>query len=442
MLVRFWGTRGSVARPGPSTLRHGGNTSCVEVRADDGTLVLLDCGTGAYEFARSHRDTGLPRRGHLLIGHTHWDHIQGFPFFDPLFDEASSWDFYAPGGRGRDLESTLAGQMVYEYHPLPLRDVLADVRFHDLTEGLLDCGGIRVRTHYLNHPALTLGYRLEADGATLVYSSDHEPHSLHPLNEEPGAIPVHYEDLRHIGFLRGADLVIHDAQYTLAEYADRAGWGHTPAERAVDYAIAAGVARLALYHHDPARDDQQLDELVEQCRKRAALGAHVPDVFAAREGQEIELPRRERATPRPVEPSESALLAQVPRRAASVLIVEDDPDMRALLKEALAAEQLRLLTASDGDEAVELALRERPSLMLLDLNIPRRDGLEVCRHLRGAAEERIRDMPILVLTGVRRREEDVVTAFEAGATDFLTKPIKPTLVRSRVRGWLMRTRPD
>ena len=170
------------ARPGPTTLRYGGNTACVEVRAADGTLVVLDCGTGAYALGRELANgRSGPVRGHLLIGHTHWDHIQGFPFFEPLFTPEHRWSVYAPGRSSRQLEETLAGQMAYAYSPINLEALRARVEFQDLAEGSLQLGGIHVQTQYLNHPALTLGYRLEADGATLVYATDHEPHSLHPL---------------------------------------------------------------------------------------------------------------------------------------------------------------------------------------------------------------------------------------------------------------------
>ena len=152
-----------------------------------------------------------------------------------------------------------------------------------------ELGGIRVTTQYLNHPALGLGYRLEADGATLVYATDHEPHSLHPLDAPPGAQPVHHEDRRHVRFLEDADLVIHDAQYTLADFPAKSGWGHTPVERAVDYAILARAKRLALFHHDPSRDDDGVDELCALAVERASRGDYVPQVFGAAEGEVLEL---------------------------------------------------------------------------------------------------------------------------------------------------------
>ena len=437
MRVRFWGTRGSIAKPGPTTLRHGGNTSCVEVRSSDGTLVVLDCGTGAHALGREIASGSSPR-GHLLIGHTHWDHIQGFPFFAPFFTPGNHWSVYAPGGRGRQLEDTLAGQMAYEYSPIDLESLRAQVEFHELTEGMLELGGIRVRTQYLNHPALTLGYRLECDGAALVYATDHEPHTLHPEGAPPGAPLIHSEDRRHVRFLEGADLVIHDAQYTLADFPARVGWGHTPVERAVDYAMLAGAKRLALFHHDPERHDEAVDRVVAAAQARARDAGSALEVFSGSEGSSIEL-----SGPAPLERpasrvARSALLSQTVARPDRVLIVDDDPDMVALLEVTLESEGVLVQSAGDAESALRSAREARPSLMLLDLHLPGRDGLDVCRALHEDPDPGLAELPVLVLTGARVKESDLIDVFLAGATDYLTKPIKPTLVRSRVRGWLLR----
>lgn len=439
MRVRFWGTRGSIPTPGSSTLRYGGNTSCVEVQASDGTLVILDCGTGARGLGQDLAARPHSIQGHLLIGHTHWDHIQGFPFFTPLFSPDNTWDIYAPGDRGWQIEACLAGQMAYEYFPITLEALHADVRLHDLKEGSFDLGSIRVSTQYLNHPALTLGYRLEADGATVVYATDHEPHSLLPYEAPPGEMPIHHEDRRHIRFLEGADLVIHDAQYVLADFPAKAGWGHAPMERVVDYALLARVKQLALFHHDPDRGDEAVDCLSDAAQTRADAGRDPLRVFAAAEGQVIEL-GTERALPRPaLAPHASALLARSPKAASTVLIVDDDPDMVMLLEATLGAEGVRVLTAPNGHAALTLAREIGPSLILLDMNLPELDGLAVCRILRAESDSRLHDIPIVILTGEKLKETDVIEAFASGATDYLTKPIKPTLVRSRVRAWLSRT---
>jgi phosphoribosyl 1,2-cyclic phosphodiesterase len=176
--VQFWGTRGSIPKPGPSTARYGGNTSCIEVRSARGTLVVIDCGTGAHSLGQNLMSSGAKGlRGHILISHTHWDHIQGLPFFAPLFVPGNQWDIYGPKVLDQSLREALAGQMQYTYFPVTPDQFGATIRDHDLVEGTFNIDDIKIITHYLNHPALTLGYRLETDGATIVYCCDHEPFS-------------------------------------------------------------------------------------------------------------------------------------------------------------------------------------------------------------------------------------------------------------------------
>jgi phosphoribosyl 1,2-cyclic phosphodiesterase/CheY-like chemotaxis protein len=438
MRIRFWGTRGSIARPGPATLRHGGNTSCVEVVADDGTLVVLDCGTGAHELALDlRRRARRPATGHVLIGHTHWDHIQGFPFFEPLYDPSARWEIYAPGDRDGDLQRTFAGQMSPEHHPIALGDLKAGVDFHVLKEGNFRIGAIRVTAQYLHHPALTLGYRLEVDGRSLVYATDHEPHAS-PAQDAAGAAPIHPEDRRHIAFLSGADLVIHDAQYTLAEYPARRGWGHTPVETAVDYAIAAGARRLALFHHDPERDDAAVDALVLLARNRAAAAGATLEVLAAAEGLELELGGDATSASR-APGIGSALVAHAVPLARTVLLAGDDPGLQDRVAAVLSQDGLRVVQVHELGAALEAVHQTPPSLLLLDLDVPRSEVLAACRMLRTASDPRLRELPVLLVGGSPPSESEVREAFEAGATDYLARPLKPTLLRSRIRGWLLRS---
>lgn len=274
MRLRFWGTRGSIAAPGPETLRYGGNTACVEVRADDGTLLVFDCGTGARKLGLTLAQEG-PARVHLFISHTHSDHIQGLPFFVPAFLRGSHLTIYGPAGIDRSFPSAVGGQMDYAYFPVPIRDLPARVDFEELGEGDFAVGDIHVRTHYLNHTAPTLAYRIELGGVTVVYATDHEPHAdvaWHP--DPPGADQTdalpHPGDARHAEFLAGADLVIHDAQYTAAEFPAKIGWGHSPVEYAVGVALAARARRLALFHHDPMRGDDAIDALLAAARAQIA----------------------------------------------------------------------------------------------------------------------------------------------------------------------------
>ena len=443
MRIRFWGTRGSMAKPGPTTLRYGGNTSCVEVRPADGTLIVLDCGTGAHELGQALAAAGQPVRGHLLLTHMHWDHIQGFPFFAPLFIRDNEWDVHAPAGFGKRLEDALAGQMESTYFPVTLAQLDATLRFHQVEEGGFDLGTTRVRTRYLNHPAIAIAYRLETDGVSVVYATDHEPHSPHQPAGTPGGAPVavHREDVRHVEFLAGADLVIHDAQYTLAEYPGKVGWGHSAAEHVVDYAVAARARRLALFHHDPLRSDDAVDALVDVCRQRAAATGAALDVFAAAEGQVVELSDAAGGNgSRAWAPDAPAPGAPARATAATILIVDDEQAIVDLLRETLEPEGFRILSARNGERALEVARAERPDLLLLDLQMPGRSGLEVCRTLRAEPDARLREVPVVLLTA-HAGPEDTAAGFAAGVTDYLAKPFRPSHIRSRVHTWLLRRRP-
>jgi CheY-like chemotaxis protein len=433
MQIRFWGTRGSLAKPGPGTLRYGGNTSCVEVRTAAGTLIVLDCGTGAHGLGQALMGSGAPVRGHLMITHTHWDHIQGFPFFAPLFGRGHEWDIYAPGGLGQQLEQTLAGQMEYTYFPVTLAQLGATIRYHDLVEGSFSVEDVRVVAKYLNHPALALGYRLEVGGVTVVYASDHEPHTPWASEAVGGKSLAHREDLRHVEFLRGADLVIHDAQYDLGEYREKIGWGHTPAECAVDYALAAGVRRLAVYHHDPMRDDAGVDGLIESCRQRVAASRGQLEVFAAAEGQVVDLVEGAGAAAPAARPTTAPSRAT----AETILVADDDPSIVMLLRASLESDGFRVVTADDGMAALDLARVERPALLLLDWQMPRASGVEVTQALRGDADPELAATPVVLITA-QSGSENTAAGFAAGVTDYLTKPFRPAHVRARVRAWLLR----
>ena len=252
---------------------------------------------------------------------------------------------------------------------------------------------------------------------------------------------MHQEERGHIEFLSGADLIIHDAQYTAAEYAQKIGWGHSPVTYVVDVALAARGKRLALFHHDPTRGDAELDQVLETCRERAAAAQSPLDIIAAAEGQWIELSADTVAPATAASLTPSGLVGAAPRTAGTpgtVLIVDDEPDVVGLLMATLRPEGFRLLSANDGETALALARAERPALILLDWMMPGRTGLEVCRALRAEADLQLRQVPVVLLTS-RAEGEDIAAGFAAGATDYLAKPFKPSHVRSRVRGWLLRS---
>ena len=427
MRVTFYGTRGSIATPGPSTLRYGGNTSCVAVRSEAGTLVILDIGTGAAVLGRElmaeMAQSGKKLSGHIMIGHTHWDHIQGLPFFAPLFVPGNEWDIYAPRGLRESLQDTLAGQMEYTYFPVELDQLGATIRYHDLIEGSLTVGDIAVTARYLNHPALTLGYRLHADGATMVYSCDHEPHSR-ALAVGPGLIEG--QDAEHADFLRDADLCIHDAQYVASEYAAKVGWGHSTVEYAVTVARHAGVKRLALTHHDPTRNDAAVDAVLQGLAESGAAGDM--EIFAAAEGMEIAL-KGEAERP-PVHEHVSAHTNVTSSVAAGkVLMAMEDPDRIEKMRKILVDDHLRE-TVVAPHEAAQAVHDDPPSLVVLE-----DDGGEKTAAIARALRTAHPDLPIMLVT---KHGEDAAGGEGHHFTDKLAEPFSPQYARARMRAALLR----
>lgn len=434
MLVRFWGTRGSIATPGPTTVRFGGNTSCVEVRPDDGAVIVIDCGTGAHALGQALIDAGKARTGHILISHTHWDHIQGLPFFGPLFEAANEWHIYGPRGLGQPLRDVLAGQMDYAYFPVALNAFAANVHFHEIVEGAFSIGDTRITTHYLNHPALTVGYRIEADGASLVYASDHEPHSADAGHGHSEV--VEGGDAAHVEFIRDADLLIHDAQYTAEEYPDKVGWGHSTIEYAVDMAIAAGVKRVALYHHDPGRSDDAVDGLIGIARARGAAAGSALEVFGAAEGETIELEGAEREGFAPFLPS--SLVNPTDDLAKElVLIANVTAEDRDMLAAAAEADEIPILADASLETVKDMVGTGRASLVFLG-DADGGDPLDYCRELRALQNADAEHQTPIIIVGDQGRV-DIERGEEAGVTDWLTRPYSLQYARSRLRAWLMRS---
>jgi CheY-like chemotaxis protein/phosphoribosyl 1,2-cyclic phosphodiesterase len=430
-------------------MRYGGNTPCVEVRTADGHLVILDCGTGAQGLGQALLAAAEgPVRGHLLLTHMHWDHIQGLPFFAPLFAPGNAWDIYGPGSPGQPLQALLEGQMAYPYFPIALHQFGATIRYHTLVERAFQIGDLRITPRYLNHPALTLGYRLETGSVTVVYATDHEPHvpyqphmSHLPMTESAGWL-MHREEQGHTAFLAGADLVIHDAQYSLAEYQQRLGWGHSPVEYTVDVALAARAKQLALFHHEPWHDDETLEGLVQVGRQRVAAGAGTLDVFAAAEGQVIDLPEPP-SHMRPYDTGLAHALEPATNRATAlahtVLLVDHEPQTIRLITDALRPEGYRVLAVPDAETALRLARAERPALILLHWHLPDTHGLALCHTLRAEADPQLHRVPMVLLAS-QTTGEHIAAGFAAGVMDYLPIPCKPTYIRARVCGWLLRTR--
>jgi ribonuclease BN (tRNA processing enzyme)/DNA-binding response OmpR family regulator len=439
MEVTFWGTRGSIAKAGPSTVRYGGNTSCVAVRSGGGTLLVIDCGTGVHGLGQhllAEAGDG-PIDGHVLVSHTHWDHIQGLPFFAPLFRSGSTWHIYGPSGLGTSLGEILAGQMEYSYFPVSIEQLAADVSHHDLLEGAFECGDVHVETQYLNHPALTLGYRLDVDGAVVVYASDHEPHD-HDL-ARGGDIAQNRHDDAHAAFVAGADLLIHDAQYLASEYPDRVGWGHSTVEYVIDVAARADVARVALYHHDPNRTDAALDELVERARRYAASVGYGGEVFAAMEGMTVrvtgtadpETRRRRRTEPGVLTASASAL----PESSSSVVVFARTPEIVGVLGGVATAERLDVTVTGDLRHTLAAVDAERPGVVLVEA-VDDDGGFDLVSAIRELDAPYGADVPIIMVGPAEARWRP--DAIETGITEWLVWPASEFFVRTKLRAWLLR----
>ncbi len=435
MRIKFWGTRGSIPTPGPRTVRYGGNTACIEIRTSGGALFILDCGTGLRELGRALMLEPQPIVGNILLSHTHWDHTQGFAHFAPVFQKGNQFTIFAsPGGVDRRLSEVLAGQMDYLYWPLTLEELQSSMAFKEVGEESFNVGDVQVKTRFLNHTILTLGFRIMVGGVTVTYIADHEPFSLNLFRagvEKPSLSDiVHDGDRQHAEFLAGSDVVIHEAQYTGGEYSARRGWGHSIADYVVDIAMAGGVKQVVLTHHDPEHDDDFLDELEANSQARARAAGSSLRVIAASEGMEIFLPELVGQSPGDV----MLQPAVVRLDRARILVADDEPGMVRFIQLALAKDGYDILEAKNGEEAIEIVQRERPDLILLDVQMPRMDGYEVAQRLRALSE--FKDIPIIMLTAFVE-EENIVRGFASGVNDYIGKPVAPSLLRARVRRWLM-----
>jgi len=437
MHVRFWGTRGSIATPGPGTLRFGGNTSCVEVTTNSGACFILDCGTGARQLGAALMARKPPLCATILLSHTHWDHIQGFPFFAPLFIPGNRIAVCGPEGSGKSLREVLSGQMEFAYFPVEIDQLPASISFKELGEGTHEFEGARVIAQYLHHPAMTLGYRIEADGAALVYLCDHEPFSETLWHDDAesarGDSIAHEGDRRHARFMDHADLVIHDAQYTPEEFPSKKNWGHSTYEYAVGMAAAAGVRQLALTHHDPFHDDAFVAEIERRARAYAdGLGYEV-EVRCAFEGLEVAIAPRGHRASAATSPTSNDERASPP--GARILVVDDDPDIRALARRALSQDGHTVQEACSGPEALAAIAARLPDLLVLDLLMPEQGGLEVLEILRrGPATA---ELPVVLLTAMDD-EAHTRAGFGLGATDYVTKPFSIPQLAARVRACLSR----
>jgi phosphoribosyl 1,2-cyclic phosphodiesterase len=279
--VKLWGCRGSVPTPGPDTVTYGGNTSCVEVSLGSDTVLVLDAGTGIRPLGFELLERGI-RRIHLCLTHLHLDHLEGLRFFGPLWDEQVALDVWGPPSHLLSLRERIARSFSPPLFPLDLRDIPAKVEFHDVPRRPWTIGDFSVEADLVLHPGPTVGYRIEANGATFAYLPDHEP----ALAGEIAGKPIDW--ISGAGVASGVDALIHDAQYFEDEYEQHLGWGHSSVADAVAFARAVGARRLLLFHHEPRHGDQLLERLEDRARELAD-GSGVESPALAHEGMVFEL---------------------------------------------------------------------------------------------------------------------------------------------------------
>lgn len=278
MKVTLWGTRGSLPTPGPETTRYGGNTSCVTALGDDGTVLVLDAGTG---IRRVGREWPIERRrADILLSHLHMDHIQGLGFFAPLHDAEMEVHIWGPKSATDSLDTRLGRYLSPPLFPVLLRKLPCQLTLHELSDETFEIGPFRITSAMVTHPGLTLGYRVENGCGSMAYMPDHEPAlGMTDFPQAPDWTSGH--DLA-----KGVDLLIHDAQYSIAEYPRHVGWGHSAIPHAVALAEQAGAGHLVLFHHDPMHTDADIDGLAAEAASSAPPGLVVT---AAREGETFDL---------------------------------------------------------------------------------------------------------------------------------------------------------
>ncbi|HMJ06207.1 MAG TPA: response regulator [Chthoniobacterales bacterium] len=303
--LKLWGVRGSIPVPGPTTVRYGGNTSCIEVRAD-GEIIILDAGSGIRALGMALEQEFGERRIDLtlLLTHTHWDHIQGLPFFLPAYNEKNQIHVLGYEGARAGLAAILAGQMETPFFPVSLRDLPSNIAIEELQKMEFAIGRVQVRSKFANHPGICAGYRLYTSGGSIAYFPDNEPYELlklHIADRDQSSIPdarafAKVERAKLVDFLSDVDVLIVDAQYTDEEYRQHIGWGHGALSRVVSLALEARAKKLILFHHDPAHDDEKIDEMLEGARLLVVESGKPLEVEAAREGAEIWLAPKQPAS--------------------------------------------------------------------------------------------------------------------------------------------------
>ncbi len=295
--VKFWGTRGSIACAGPSTAKFGGNTSCIQVLGGS-EVVVLDAGTGMRQLGLELAALKRPLRIHLLLSHTHWDHIQGFPFFTPIYIPGNEIFVYGPRALEKSLQEAMMFQMQYAYFPVRGVELAAKLEFREIDEESWMVGDIEVSSKSMNHPIRVMAYRFAKNGVSGAYTGDNEPY-YDVLVERAGprvdsgihrrAEFIQECNQRVVDFFRGVDLLVADSQYTDEEYAQKRGWGHSSISQVLDLSLQAKAKKLVLFHHEPTHDDRQQAAIERAAKAQAAKLDRKLKVVMAREGMVVDV---------------------------------------------------------------------------------------------------------------------------------------------------------
>jgi phosphoribosyl 1,2-cyclic phosphodiesterase len=294
MKIRFWGVRGSIASPGPKTARYGGNTTCIEIRTDNNELIIIDAGTGIFPLSQSLL-AELPVTANVLITHSHWDHIQGLPFFIPNFIPGNLLRLHGAFDpvSGKGVEQVMSVQLQYSYFPVREAEMKARIEYVTLMpEVPVQIGSATVTPYLLNHPVINFGYRIECAGKSVFFTGDHEPpYNIYEPGDEEFAEYQRFVDDRADGILRGmrgVDVLIADCSYTEQEYAAKKGWGHGTFNSSIQYARDAKSSVLFCTHHEPTRSDDALEEAFKHAMVANPHQPGDPDIRLACEGETFE----------------------------------------------------------------------------------------------------------------------------------------------------------